>query len=281
VNPDYSERIVQFTGLDFGSRDRRTENAYKQIHLRVLVDSGDPKAYSDIEKIKPKLTPASNGEEKQSSSTKSGRSRAAAANLDVGAIPRGSVSGSFTWTNEKNDGSERVRYTSTITKQDKGGKIWWNYGIYDDNYRDYGYNMPKDVLPTVPFRFYGRKSPPKHMGIVITSYWSKISRTQPGSELKRKKFWHLLRPTDKTQPVSFSNLFQIVALTADVDNLRKSNIYGLVTVKMHLDSESGVSEPLAPEPDDQRPEAESPKIFEGIPVVVDADGMYIILLTWI
>jgi hypothetical protein len=265
---EYSERIVKFTALDFGVPDRQT-NAYKQIYLRVLVDSRDPKAYTDIEKIKPKSTPASNGEEKHSSSTKLGWSRAIAALLSAGPNPHGSLSVSLTKISEKVEGSEKMRYTSPITKQDVDGKIWWDYGIGDVHFREIGYTIPKDVLPTVPFRFYDRKSPPKHMGVVITSYWSKISWTQPGSEPKRikiHKFLHLFRSTGKTQPISFSNLFQIVALTADVDNLRKSNKYQPAKVKMYLDSESGVSEP-------QEPEADSLKRFEGTPVVVNADGM--------
>jgi hypothetical protein len=262
--------------------DLRTENAYKQIHLRVFVNSQEPKAYAVIPDIKPKSTPGSNGEVRQSSSTKSGWTRAITGIVTLGLNPQGSLTGASTKTNEKTEGSEKMQYTSPITEQDGDGKIWWDYGIDDDRYRENGYPMPEEVLPTVHFRFYD-KSPPKHMDIVITSYWSKISRTRSELTRNRTKIHELLRVfrwTGKTQPISFSNLFQIVALTADVDNLIKNNYYHPAKVKMNL--ESGVSEPLAPEPEDQRPEAESLKRIEGTPVVVDADGMYYIaLLTWI
>ena len=243
------------------------ENAYKQIFLRVFVDSREPKAYPVIPEIKPKTTPGSDGEERHSSSTKSGWSHGITGMLNLGLNPQGSLSGSSTKTNEKAEGSEKTRYTSPITQQDKDDKIWWDYGIGDDRYREKGYTMPEDVLPTVHFGFCG-KSSPKNMDIVITSYWSKISPTQSeqnGTQVH--KLLRLFRSTGKTQCISFSNLFQIVALTADVNNLIKRNHYP-ATVKMYLDS--GISVPPKPEPDS---EAESLKRIEGTPVVVDADGM--------
>ena len=242
------------------------ENAYKQIYLRVFVDSREPKAYPVIPEIKPKTTPGSGGEERHSSSTKSGWSRVITGMLNLGLNPQGGLSGSSTKTNEKTEGSEKTRYTSPITQQDKDGKIWWDYGIGDDRYREKGYTMPENVLPTVHFGFCG-KSPPKHMDIAITSYWSKISptRSEP-NKTQIHKLLHLFRSTasGKTQCISFSNLFQIVALTADVNNLMKRNHYP-ATVKMYLDS--GISVPPKSEP-----EAESLERIEGTPVVVDADG---------
>ena len=194
--------------------------------------------------------------------------------LNLGLNPQGGLSGSLTKTKESSEGSEKTRYTSPITQQDKDGKIWWDYGIGDDRYQEIGYPMPKDVLPTVHFRFYD-KSPPKFMDIVITSYWSKIfpTRSEP-DKTQIHKLLHLYRSTGKTQRISFSNIFQIVALTAEVDKLIKSNYYNPAKVKMNLDS--GVSEP--PDPEDQRREAKSLKGIEGTPVVVDADGMYILTL---
>ena len=185
----------------------------------------------------------------------------------LGLNPQVGLLGSLTKTNERTEGSEKKRYTSPITQQYKVGKIWWDYRIGDDHYQENGYAMPKDVHPTVHFGF-NNKSPPKHIDIVITSYWSKISPTR--SEQNRTQIHKLLRlfmstASGKTQCISFSNLFQIVALTADVNSLMKRNHYP-ATVKMYFGS--GISVPPKPEP-----EAESLEGIEGTPVVVDADGM--------
>ena len=200
------------------------------------------------------------------SSTTSGWNRGIAAMLSLGLNTHGSLSGSLSKSKSKTEGSEKKRYTSPITQQHKSGKIWWDYGIGDDRLQENGYPMPNDVLPSVHFRFY-RKSPPKLMDIMITSYWSKISPTR--SEPNRTqihKLLHFFKLTGKTQCISFSNLFQIVALTADVNKLMKKNHYP-ARVKMYLDS--GISVPPKPEP-----EAESLEIIEGTSVVVDADGMF-------
>ena len=240
--------------------DLRTENAYKQIHLRVFVDSREPKAFPDIVKSKPTTTPGSDGEERRSSSTKSGWSHVVTGMLSLGLNTHGSLSGGLTKTNERTEGSEKKRYTSPITQQYKVGKIWWDYGISDDRYQENGYAMPKDILPTVHFGF-DSISPPKLMDIVITSYWSKISPTR--SEQNRTqihKLLHLFRSTGKTQCISFSNLFQIIALTTNMDNLKKRNHYK-AKVKMYLDS--GISVPPKPEPQASG-EAEFLKRIEGV-----------------
>ena len=269
--PQYSERIVKFTGVKFGTVDLRTEIAYKQILLRVFVDSQEPEAYPVIEKTKPETTPGSDGEERHSSSTKSGWTRVMTAMLSLGLNTHGSLSGGLTKTNERVEGSEMTRYTSPITQQDIDGKIWWDYGIGDDRYQEKGYTIPEAILPTVHFGF-DNISPPKRNDIVITSYWSKISptRNEP-NRTQIHKLLHLFKAIGKTQRISFSNLFQIVALTANMDNLMKRNHYK-AKVKMYLDS--GISE--LPKPEEQQPEAEFLKGIEGTSVVVDADRKYII-----
>ena len=260
---------MEFTGVNFGTADLRTENAYKQILLRVFVDSREPEAFPVIREIKPVTTPGSNGEERHLLSTKSGSSHVITGKLQVGMTTQGALSGSSTKTNERTEGSEQTRYTSPITQQYKEGKIWWDYGIGDDRYQEKGYIMPDNALPTVHFGFNGKPFP-KNMDIVITSYWSKISPTRSEPKLPNRtqihKLLRLFKSTGKTQcSVSFSNLFQIVALTANMDNLMKRNHYK-AKVKMYLDS--GISVPPKPEP-----QAESLERIEGTPVVVDADGM--------
>ena len=183
--------------------------------------------------------------------------------LSRGVTFLGSLIGGLTTTNERTEGFEKKRYTSPITQQYDDGKIWWDYGIGDDRYRENGYDMPENVLPAVHFEF-DNTSPPKHIDIVITSFWSKISPTR--SEQNRTlihKLLHLLRSNGKTQSISFSNLFQIVALTANMDNLMKRNCYN-ERVKIYLDS--GISLPPKPEP---KAESLTGKRIEGTSVVVD------------
>ena len=177
----------------------------------------------------------------------------------------GSLLGSLTMTNERIEGSEKKRFTSPITQQDIDGKIWWDYEIGDERYQENGYKMPINVLPTVHFEF-DNTSPPKHVDIVITSFWSKISPTRSEQKTLIRKLLHLFRSTGYTRCPSFSNLFQIVALTANMDNLKKRNRYK-ERVKIFLDS--GISLPSKSEP-----KAESLKRIEGTSVVVDGMGTH-------
>ena len=256
--------------------DVRTENAYKLIQLRVFVDSREPEAECVISKTQPKTTPDSNGEIRHSSSTRSGSSNVGTGSFQAGTGGlQGVFSRSSTRKNETSEGFEEIRYTSPITRKDIDGKVWWDYGIVVHRFREHGYPMPDSILPTVHFKF-DNMAPPMHIDIVITSYWSKISPIQ--SEPNRTvtpihKLLHLFKSDsesiDKTQCISFSNLFQIVALTANMDNLKKRNSYK-EKVKMYLDS--GISG--FPQPEDQRPETESLKGIEGKSVVVNADRKY-------
>ena len=149
--------------------------------------------------------------------------------MTLGLNPQGALTGNSTKTNEKTESSEKMRYNSAITEHDENGKIWWDYEIDDDHYQKKGYDVPKDVLPTVRFRFFGEsdepQKPPKHMDIVITSFWSKISLSELDST-RIHKLLHLFRSNgNSNQTISYSNLFQIVALTADVPSLLKDTYY--------------------------------------------------------
>lgn len=212
------------------------------------------------------------------SATKSGRTDGLSGGLTLGANPQGAFTGSLTKTNEKTESTEKKRYNSPITELDEYGKIWWDYVIDDDRYRKMGYPMPEDVLPTVRFKFYGEsdelRSPSPHMDIAITSYWSRISQSElPVKSTGIHKFLRLFRSTENIQTISYSNLFQIVAFTADVPNLSKDTYYPAL-VKINL--ESGVSKPH----ENLRPEAKSLEAIENMTaVVVGASGMYITLLS--
>jgi len=130
--------------LTFGNV-RTTDIPYKQFHVRVVVDSQQANGHSTG--IKPKRTPESEREEKQSSSTKKGRTRGVAPSLSIGPLPQGKLGGSSTWTNEETTGSEKKRYTSRITQQELYGVIWWGFNIDDLNHQEDGIDMSDDILP--------------------------------------------------------------------------------------------------------------------------------------
>ena len=249
-------------------------NAYKQIHLRVFVDHSHPivSACPIIPEITPKTTRSSGGEEKQSTSTKSGRMSGATGSLALGLNIMGTFTGTLSRTDERSATSEKKRYNDLITENHENGKIRWDYEIDDDHFQEVGNSMPPEILPTVYFKFFdGSKSPPPpppRIDVVITSYWSKVS----WSELKSTrihKILDLFKSTDNTQTISYSNIFQIVAFTAVVPDLSKETYYP-AEAEFYL--ESGVSEHHKC----QLSGAESLTPIENMtPVVVDASGMYI------
>jgi hypothetical protein len=194
--------------------------------------------------------------------------------LTLGPHPQAVITGTAMNTNEETAGSEKKQYNSSITEYHIDGKVQWGFNINDVNFQKRGVNMPKDVLPTARFKFLGDSNvpappepPPKCMDIVITSYWSMILP----SELKSSWIHKLLgffkfRSTGNTQTtISYSNLFQIVVLTADVSNLPELSYY-----RAKVKVKSGASEP----PEVKRHVADSVYVT---PAVVD--GMYITLLT--
>ena len=263
--PRFSERFVQFMELALDT-EPSTGIAYKQFHIRVVVDSKQENAHVDV--IKPKRTSDSDGEEKQSSSTKSGQTRGMAAGLTLGPHPQAAITCTVTKTNEDTAGSEKKRYNSAITEHHSDGNVRWGFNIDDINLQKWGIDIRDDVLPTVCFEFIGENDepapPPKYMEIAITSCWSINFPSKPKSTWYHKLL-HSFRSTGNTQTTSYSNLFQIVALRADLSNFPKPSHY-----KAKVKVRSGVSFP----PVVKRKAADS---VDVTPVVVD--GKCIALLT--
>jgi hypothetical protein len=238
----------------------------------VIVDSHQENA--DIEVIKPRGTSDSNGEERHSSSMKSGRTHGMTTGLTLGPHPQAAITGTAVKTNEKTVGSEKKRYISAITEYHIDGTVWWGFNIDDSNFQKRGIDMPQEDLPTVRFEFIGDSDepappptpPPKDMDIAITSYWSMISSGDPKSNWIHKLL-HFFKSTGNTQSqaISYSNLFQIVALKAHPSNLPKLSHY---RAKMKV--KSGVSEP----PVVKRRAVDSVYVTSAV-----VDGMYITLLT--
>ena len=179
--------------------------------------------------FKPQTTPDSNGQEWQSSSTKSGWTWGTTANVIRvrGLDPEIAITGTAMKRNEKTVDSEKIRYYNSITGRRSDGEIQWDFDINDVRYQKVGFDMPKDsdVLPTVQFKFVGEPPPPlpNDMDVVITSFWSMIPSPESLSDLKSiwiiRKALKIFRPTDDIQTPSYSNLLQKVALNAS--NLSK------------------------------------------------------------
>lgn len=282
--------MVKFTELTFDTNLPTTDNAYEQFHLRVVVDS--QQKYARVTDIKPKRTSDSKREVNQSSSTKSGRTRSMAAALNLGPNPMGTVTANATKTYEVITSSEMTHFSSLITQHRGEGNVQWGFNIEDVSLRKggidlekWGIDLQEEVLPTARFKFVGKsnvpESPPKCMDIAITSYWSLILPSE------QKKTWihKLLRfvkfrttsntlsqqpllggnrslalPVDSlTQTSSYTNLFQIVALTADLSKLQEMSHY-IANVE--------VNRPGASDPHNVSVEREAAKSVHMTPIVV-------------
>jgi len=127
------------------------------------------------------------------------------------------LTGSAMNTNGESSSSDKKHFNSAITANNNNGNIRWGFNIDDVNFQRSGIDMPKDILPTVRFRFIGKSNepvpPPKDMAIAITSCWSITLPSEPKS-IWIHKILRFFRSTGNTQ--SYSNLFQIVALKADL-----------------------------------------------------------------
>ena len=175
--------------------------------------------------------------------------------------------------NEETAGFEKRRYNSAITEHRSDGNVRWGFNIDDVNLQKSGIDMREDVLPTVCFEFVGNSNvpapPPECMDIVITSYWSMILPSEPKSTWIHKLLhpfkFRLTGNSCNTQTTSYSNLFQIVALKADLSNLPEPSHY-----RAKVKVRSGASGP----PDVKRKAADS---VDVTPAVVD--GRHITLLT--
>ena len=239
--------------------------------------------------IIPMRTLASNGEEMQSSSTKSGHTRGATVTFNLGLQSQAAmITGTTSKTKEETVGSERKHFVFKITEHHGKGNIGWGISVNDVNLQEggidlkqWGMDMGRDILPTARFKFHGNSlvpappgPPPNCMDIVITSYWSIILPSEPKSTWIHKLLhFFKSRSTGNTQTTSFSNLFQIVALTADLSKLREPSHY-IANVEVRPQVEA--SDPQAHVVIDKLMAADSVHVT---PIVVD--GMYITLLTYL
>ena len=203
----------------------------------------------------------------QSSSVKSGQTHGMTAGLTLGPHPQAVITGTAMKTYEETAGSERKRYSSAITEHHSDGNVQWGFNIDDVNLQKWGIDMRENVLPTVCFEFIGDSNipapPPKCMDIAITSYWSMIIPSQPKSTWIHKLLhFFKFRSTGNTQTTSYSNLFQIVALKADLSNLLEPSHY-----KAKVKVRSGASGP----PDVKRQAADSVNMTTAV-----VDGKYIL-----
>ena len=177
--------------------------------------------------FKPQTTPDSNGQEWQSSSSKSGWTWGTTANVIRvrGHVPEMAITGTAMKRNERTVDSEKIRYYNAIIGRHSKGEIQWDFDINDVRYQKVGLVMPKNVLPTARFKFIGKPPAPlpNDINIAITSSWSMIPSPESLSDLNSiwiiRKALKIFRPTDDIQTPSYSNLLQKVALNAS--NLSK------------------------------------------------------------
>lgn len=190
--------------------------------------------------INPKRTSCSIREVAWLSSMKS---RAA---LTMGLHPQSVISGS----------AKKHHLNFPITQHSSDGNVRWGINIDDVSLQEgaidlekWGIKLQEDILPTAHFELIGNSqvpgvpdSPPKCMDIAIISYWKLILPSKPKSSWIQRLL-HSFKPefrlTGNTQTTSYSNLFQIVALTANLSDLIKpSNYKATVPLKLR----SGVSD---------------------------------------
>ena len=249
-----------------------TDIAYKQIHLRIVVDSHQENA--SVKVIKPRKTPYSDGEEKQLSSMKSGRTHGFTSGFTAGPNPQATVTFTATKTREKTAGFEKKLYKSAISEYHVFGKVRWGFSIDDVNFQEGGFELQEDHLPTVHFEFTGDSDepeppptpPPDYMDIVITSYWKMILPGEPKHTWIRKLL-HFFKSNGNAQTASYSNLFQIVALKANLSKLQNECRYNAQVVV----------NPGASNPHEVKVTRRALESVNVIPAVVDSK--YITLLT--
>ena len=213
----------------------------------------------------------------------SGQTRGMTVAVTLAMQPQAVVTGTTMKTNQETRGTEKKHFISAITEHHSKGNIQWGISIDDVNLQKggidlqkWGIDMGKDVLPTACFEFLGDSivpaPPPKNMDIVITSYWSMILPSEPKSTWIRKLLHSFkFRSAGSTQTTSYSNIFQIVALTADLSNLQELSHY---IANVEVRPQAGASDSQAHNVIVKRQAADSVYMT---PVVVD--GMYITLPT--
>jgi hypothetical protein len=240
--PRYSERFVQFTRLSFCTEPPTENIAYNQFYVRVDINSHQENAL--ITEFKPKSTSYSDWEEKELSLTKSGSTLGVTAGFALGQTTQAVLATTAMTTNEVIASSTKKRINSAITEYDCNGNIRWGFNI---NFLER--DIPEVALPTARFQFHGDsnvwappKPPPKYMDFVITSYWTILPSEKKNTRAWIQKLLHSFkfRSTGNTQTTSYcySNLYQIVALTADVSSLPEQSYY-----RAKLKVKSGVSGP--------------------------------------
>jgi len=196
------------------------DTAYKQFHVMVVVDAHQDNAVP--QDVKPRKTPYSDREEKQLSFMTTGQNRGMEAGLTAGPIPEATVKYTAGKKHEEIIGSEKKQYTSRITQDRKDGTVWWGFDVDDRHFQDQGIDMLDHILPTVHFKFFGNANipapPPERMDVVIASYWSMRLLSEPKRTWIRRLL-HSFGFSGHTQTISYSNLFQIVALKTVPSNL--------------------------------------------------------------
>ena len=89
-----------------------------------------------------------------------GSTSGAAAGLNAGLNPVGTISFAKSKTNEEAASSEKTILINRIDHYDNYGMICWSFNIDDVNFRESGTIIGEDYLPTVHFKFTGDSDEP-------------------------------------------------------------------------------------------------------------------------
>ncbi|KDR69623.1 hypothetical protein GALMADRAFT_49843, partial [Galerina marginata CBS 339.88] len=193
---------------------------YKQFYVSVTVNSGHEDA--QVSNYSPKRTMASEKEEKQLLTAKTGQTRSLAAALVVGPHPQATITASKMKADEKSTGYEKKQFTSRIRQQDDDGIIEWGFNLDDSNDQEEGIDVSVDNLPNVCFEFPGDTDdpphPPEYIEVEIGSYWSIIREGKKESKWFQKIF-NRSSSASGCQDVFYSNMCHIVALKANPSEL--------------------------------------------------------------
>ncbi|KAF8965972.1 hypothetical protein BDZ97DRAFT_1756973 [Flammula alnicola] len=216
---DYPTCEIEFQKLNFSSHPTTKDVAYRQFCLWIAIDPQERN--TDITVIQPQQTIAFEREAKEISSKKTTWTGGGVLAVASGLKTQVTLSGTAARASEVAAGTEKNRYTSPITQQNKLGVACWRFTVDDDQEQKDGMKMPKAILPTVNFEFLGDSDvpgpPPELLDIEVASCWSLFSP----KETNWTWLQTLFQP--KSEP-RYSNLCHIVILKVP-SNLAKRSDY--------------------------------------------------------
>lgn len=222
-------------------------------------------------------TPATDGKVIEITGSKEGQSRTIAVGVVASANPSGNITANLGNSNEASTSSQVTRNMSQITEFHDDGIIDWGFDVDDSNFQQMAANTHEKLLPTVDFEFCGKASElPERMDFVVASHWSMIPPGKQASTQNSKQNWvqtfinRVKSPNNKpAQSISYSNLFQVVALKTNPSKLPTWYGYRATVDVQSTPNLQGLEHPEAPKVSLHFPELDpttvnvTPTTFDG------------------